>query len=240
MKYILWALAACCIFVGGAAVVSGSNRSSSRRSQNHPITLSQIVQRAKESGRKNVYLPATIPFYAEVDSLDEALSQTTSVVATPIEKTTVLLDPESIVTFYRLKIADSLSRGIPSRCCDRKSLPSELPALNSDETYLQVGGGAITIDGVTVHREEEFGGLQLSQQYLFFLSQDASQTVSMVQLGKDGIFKITEDGGLENVASSKGGDKEQSLRRVKSALEQDLERLHGNSLTQLKANIKKK
>jgi len=172
--------------------------------------------------------------------LDEALSQTTSVVATPIEKTTVLLDPESIVTFYRLKIADSLSRGIPSRCCDRKSLPSELPALNSDETYLQVGGGAITIDGVTVHREEEFGGLQLSQQYLFFLSQDASQTVSMVQLGKDGIFKITEDGGLENVASSKGGDKEQSLRRVKSALEQDLERLHGNSLTQLKANIKKK
>jgi hypothetical protein len=115
-----------------------------------------------------------------------------------------------------------------------------LPALNSNETYLQVGGGAITIDDVTVHNEEEFGGLQLSQQYLFFLSQDASQSVSMVQLGKDGIFKVNEDGGLENIASSKGGAKEQSLRRVKSALEQDMERLQGNSLTQLKANIKKK
>jgi len=170
--------------------------------------------------------------------LDEALSITRAVVAMPIEKTTVLLDPESIVTFYRLKIADSLSRGNPSNCCDRKSLPSELPALNSDETYLQVGGGAITIDGVTVHREEEFGGLQLSQQYLFFLSQDASKTVSMVQLGEVGIFKVNEDGGLENIASSKGA-KEQSLRRVKSVLEQDLERLHGNSLTQLKAYIKK-
>ena len=230
MKYILWALAACCIFVGGAAVVSGSNRSGSRQPQNHPTTLSQIVQRAKESGRKIVYLSATIPFYTDVDSLDEALSITTAVVATPIEKTTVLLASESIVTFYRLKIADSLSRGGPSRCCDNKPLPNELPALNSDETYLQVGGGAITIDDVTVHREEEFGGLQLSQQYLFFLSRDASQTVSMVQLGKDGIFKVNEDGGLENIASSKGGAKEQSLRRVKSAVEQDLERLHGNSL----------
>jgi hypothetical protein len=88
--------------------------------------------------------------------------------------------------------------------------------------------------------EEEFGGLQLFQQYLFFLSRDASQSVSMVQLGKDGIFKVTEDGGLENIASSKGDAKEQSLRRVKSAIEQDLERLHGNSLTQLKANLKKK
>jgi hypothetical protein len=38
MKYILWSLAACCIFAGGEAVVSGSNRSSSRQSQNHPIT----------------------------------------------------------------------------------------------------------------------------------------------------------------------------------------------------------
>jgi hypothetical protein len=239
MKYKLWALAACCIFVGGAAVVSGSNRSSSRQSQNHPITLSQIVQRAKDSGKKNVYLPAPIPFYAEVDSLDEALSGTTAVVATPIEKTTVLLASESIVTFYRLKIADSLSRGGPSRCCDRKPLPIELPALNSNETYLQVGGGSITIDDVRVHREEEFGGLQLSQQYLFFLSQDASQAVSMVQLGMDGIFKVNEDGGLENIASSKGGATEQSHRRVKSPLEQDLERLHENSLTQLKASIKK-
>jgi hypothetical protein len=239
MKYILWALAACCIFVGGAAVVSGSNRSSNRLPQNHPITLSQRVQRAKESGRKNVYLPAPIPFYAEVDSLDEAISKTTLVAATPIEKTTVLLDPESIVTFYRLKIADSLSPGIPSKIWLRKSLPSELPALNSNETYLQVGGGAITIDDVTIHEEEEFGGLQLSQQYLFFLSQDPSRTVSMVQLGKDGIFKVTEDGGLENIASSKGDAKDQSLRRVKSAIEQDLERLHGNSLIQLKANIKK-
>jgi hypothetical protein len=31
MKYILWALAACCIYVGGAAIVNGSNRSSSRQ-----------------------------------------------------------------------------------------------------------------------------------------------------------------------------------------------------------------
>jgi hypothetical protein len=152
MKYILWARAACCIFVGVAAVVSGSNKSSSRLPQNHPITLNQIVQRAKESGRKNVYLPAPIPFYAEFDSLDEALSKTTLMVETPIEKTTVLLAPESIVTFYRLKIADSLSPGIPSKIWYRKSLPSELPALDSNETYLQVGGGAITIDDVTVHR----------------------------------------------------------------------------------------
>src|SRR5262245_41002825 len=185
MKYILWALAACCIFVCGAAVVCGSNRSSSRLPQNHPITLNQIVQRAKESGRKNVYLLVSISFYAEVDSLDEVLSKTTLVAATPIEKTTVLLDPESIVTFYRLIIADSLSQGIPSKIWQGKSLPSELPVLNSNETYLQVNSDAITIDSVTVHREEEFNELQLSQQYLFFLSRDASQTVSMVQLGKD-------------------------------------------------------
>lgn len=163
MKYTLCALIVCCIFVSRAAIVSRASRLNSQQPQNHPITLSERVQKAKESGRKNVYLSAPIPFYAEVDSLDEALTKTTAVVATPIKKTTVLLAPESIVTFYRLKIADSLSRGYPSDCCNRKSLPSELPALNSDETYLQVGGGAIAIDDVTVHIEEEFGGLKLFQ-----------------------------------------------------------------------------
>jgi len=210
------------------------------QTQNQPFTLSEKIQRAKKSGRNKVYIPSPIPFYAELDSLDEALSKTTTVVATPIEKKTVILDPESIVTYYRLKIADSLSQGVPSKCCDHKSLPRELSATNSDETYLELGGGTLIIDGVTVIEEEEFGGLQLYQQYLFFLSQNTSQTLGMVQLGKDGIFKVTEDGGLETIASSKDSAKEQSIHKVKSAIEQDLERLHGNSLTQLKANIKKR
>ncbi|MCI0339241.1 MAG: hypothetical protein L0226_16845 [Acidobacteria bacterium] len=243
MKPILQMLIAFTLIVGvGAVIVTRSNSQQQQVESlvhdNDSNTIRGKVKRAKEKGRKVVNIPSPIPLYAEVDSLDEALSQTMAVVAMPIEKKSMLLDPETIVTFYRLRVIETLSQNILPDCCAPKSIPSELPSLNMGEIYLQVGGGSVTIDDVMVAEKEEFGGLRLSQQYLIFLSQNPSLSIAMVRLGAGGIFKVNDDSSLEAITPSIGSGKERSLNSVKSPLQRDLENLHGNSLRQLKANIK--
>jgi hypothetical protein len=192
-------------------------------------SLEARVRKEKAKGARSVIFPAPLVEYAEEISLDDALSQTTVVIAGVIEKHSRQVDSHTIGTFYRLSILETLSQATPRGCCLPKDedLPGNLPQLGADETYLFGIGGTISLDGIEVTVKEDFGALLPGDRYLMFLSRSVSGKLSGSGIGPSGVFRINGGGRLESIAK-------------KHKLARELEERFQSSLTQLNENIKKR
>ncbi len=191
-------------------------------------TLLGRARKAKAKGINKVAFPGPhgIPMY--VRNWDEVLSNFSIIVAEPVSKTSVLLDPHHIATFYKVKVIENLLRKDRDGCCGAPTgVPGGLPAPGENEMYVVLNGGTVTLDGVEVSQTGLFSSVQMSEPYLLFLSSGASGQVGSIPLGHRGIFKVGADGRLEAID---GGP-----NNIKTYLDN----LYGSSLGELRSGLKR-
>lgn len=198
-----------------------TNPASNAQIPNDPTTLEARIKPAKERGLKKVVFPTPQSRPAALAGLEDALTRFAVVIAEPIEKITLRLDPWSIHSFYRLKILERLNDAPAWDCCVSKDMSDQLPALDEGELYLQVYGGTVMIEGIEVTIREKFRPV-LHEKHLLFLSQNPSKKMALVSLGPRGVFFIREDG------------KPRSIVKEPNPLKQDIEQKYGNSIHRLK------
>lgn len=192
-------------------------------------SLEARVRKEKAKGARSVTFPAPLNEYAEEISLDDALTQTTLVIARVTEKHSRQVDSHTIGTFYRLSILETLSQATSGNCCLPKDedVPGDLPQLGADETYFFGIGGTISLDGIEVTVKEDFGALLRGDRYLMFLSRSPSGKLSGSAIGPSSLFRITGGMRLESIGK-------------KHKLARELEERFQSSLTQLNESLKKR
>src|SRR2546425_1774503 len=201
--------------------------SNKQKTWDDPTTLHARVKKEKDKGLQKVTFPAPLIEYPEVD-LATALAETSVVIADVIDKRSRLIDQNTIGTFYRLRIVETLAKASSPVCCNPKDeeFPNDLPTLADGETYMVGIGGTVMLDDVDVTVEEDFKELSAGRQYLLFITATPSGKFSLVRLGPKGMFLVKPNGQLESAV-----DKSYKLRR-------DIEQLFNNSLIRLKGSIK--
>lgn len=189
-------------------------------------TLLGRARKAKAKGITKIAFQGPTGIPVVVRDWDDVLANFSIIAAEPISKTSVLLDPHHIGTFYKVKVTENLSQSSVNGCCGiPNSVPSELPALAAGEMYVFAGGGTVTLDGVEVTQAGLFSEVQLSEPYLFFLSHDPSKRIGVITLGHRGIFKITPNGELTSVDG-----RPNNIKRF-------LDDLYGSSLGRLREGL---
>ena len=201
--------------------------SNKQKTWDDPTTLHARVKKEKDKGLRKITFPAPLIEYPEID-LTTAQAETSVVIADVIDKRSLLIDQNTIGTFYKLRIVETLAKASSPVCCNPKDeeFPTDLPTLAEDETYMVGIGGTVMLDDVEVTVEEDFKELSPGRRYLLFVTPTLSGKFSLVKLGPKGMFLIKSDGQLESAVS-----KSYKLRR-------DIELLFNNSLIKLKENIK--
>jgi len=110
---------------------------------------------------------------------------------------------------------------VPSEEVDQDLLP-----VKEDEVLIPQPGGTLVIDGITLIQESDHTVSFLpSQEYLLFLSKRFSGRANVIEMGPFGMFLIMS------------GDVLVPAFDRTSPLTRDIEMLHGNSLSRLKASI---
>ena len=192
-----------------------------------PTILRARVEKEKAKGHRKVVFPPPLIEYPDDISLETAIAQTTIVVADVLDKQSRLIDPDTIATFYRLRIIETVSEPTSSQCCGPKDeeFPNDLLRLGESEMYFVGIGGTIVLDDVEVTVTEDFEILQAHGRYLLFLSTTPSRKFSVGRIGSRGVFTVAGDGSLDS-----------TLKRLR--LGRELETKVHNSLTDLKSEIK--
>ncbi|HLL74576.1 MAG TPA: hypothetical protein VK421_04875 [Pyrinomonadaceae bacterium] len=187
-------------------------------------TFRQQVARAKSNGAKKIQMTGLVVMYEQVRPLDGILDRYDLVLAQPVEVRGYVGEHDSITSWYRLKILETISRAP-----DPPTLPFDPPAefspVADDELLLSKSGGTVTVDGVEVTLEEHnFPALSLSKQYLLFLRADRVRKVASADLGPTGALMISDEGFLESVGGS-------------PSLKREVEKRYGKSLGEIKRKI---
>ena len=196
--------------IGMVVVVAGSRvRSTSRQQRLAELeaspdrdSLSWHAEVAKAKGEKRVSIPA--PAVEPLDmsyTLDDALAENSAVIAEPIESVTKADGTDFVVSWYKFKAIDYLSRrSIPSGLnCSRAEAPRDLLPLQQDEFVVARFGGTLTINDVLIKMyNAKFPPFELHRRYLLLVSQCPSG-VGVLCGGPVGVFKVNNDDALESV-----------------------------------------
>lgn len=160
--------------------------------------LKWFSKQAKAKGDEQVVIPARHVNYggsALSTTLDEALSYYTVVIAQPIQEKAYATNPDTIVTWYKFKVVDTLSQSSAAACAECTPLdpPQDLLPIQEDEFLLVKNGGILMIDGVRVNMlDSSFPPFESGKKYLLFISPHPSG-VATIGIGPRAIFQ-TEDG----------------------------------------------
>jgi hypothetical protein len=206
-----------------SVLLGGSQQPDKQKKWEDPTTLHARVKQEKNQGAQRVSFSRPLVEYPDVD-LPTALAETTLVIADVTEKQSRLIDSNTIGTFYRLSVVETLSKPNASACCklNDEDFPTDLPALGDNEMYMAGIGGTLVLDGIEVTVDEEFKEMLPYRRYLLFLTTTSSGKSSSGMIGPKGVFLIKSDGRLESLVN-----KSYKLRL-------DIERTFNNSLVRLK------
>ncbi len=188
------------------------------------------IEDAKAKNQEEVRLPAPIPFYAAVSSLDEALSHYSTVIAKPIlQYSQVSPNSKEIETWYKLEVIEFLSQPKNSKCADcsfAKDVPPQLQPVQGNEIIVTRNTGSVVSDGVRVITSDlKFPDFKMNQPYLILLSLDLGTRVGLIELGPEGVSAIESDGRITPIS-----DKSNKLNK-------ELETRYGN-IDQIKTQLK--
>ncbi|MGH9962010.1 MAG: hypothetical protein ACREBC_33590 [Pyrinomonadaceae bacterium] len=165
-------------------------------------TLKSISKRAKQQGRQQVIIPAPDFDYLDNSSdLDQVLFSYSLVLAEPIEERTYAVGDDGILTWYKFRILESLSRRPAAPCdgCPQTSAPHDLLPPNNDEFLVGKAGGSIFVDGVQLTMvDSHFPAFQKSRKYLLFVSLSPTG-LARVAAGPSGVFSVNDDGSFEPI-----------------------------------------
>jgi len=200
MKKILGIVLAIAGLTTVGVIHSASKRQPAKDQQtdNHG-TYKERLKRAKARGEKKIRSYSAIPLYASVD-LDTALSIYDLVIGDFVfSKSFATDDNGQIVTWYKFKVLETLSRA-KQPVSDIDSVPTELLPLASDEVLVRKTGGSVEIDGMEIEMEEvDFPPFEKSKKYLLLLALDHAKQAGSIQVGPSGAFIVKADDTLEPI-----------------------------------------
>jgi hypothetical protein len=226
-----------CIVLLIAAGISKTTSLSQQQPQSlsnaeKPGTLKWHALKAKSRGERRTVVPAPISDFVMVRSLDEAASHFNVFVAHLIDEKVTTPDSRNIVTWYKFRVVEDLSRTnlLACRACaSPPNAPAELLPLQDDEILTFVVGGTTNVDDVQITMvDKDFPHLSTSKDYLIFLRLEPVTKTGRLVIGPSGIFAINPDNTLTGV-----NDKQHPLKR-------DIGAMFGNSLDQLKSHLNSK
>ena len=188
-------------------------------------TFKQRLQRAKARGEKKLRSHTAIPLYAQVD-LESATEIYDLVIGEFVSSKSFPVDDDgNIVTWYRFKIHNVVSKAKSPRVVD--SAPAELFPLADDEILIWKTGGVVEIDGMELEMEEVgFPPFEKSQEYFLVLAHDYAKKTGNVEVGPNGALIVTAQDTLE--VSSKN----------RTYFKTELEHRYGHSVSKLKEKFK--
>jgi hypothetical protein len=193
--------------------------------------ISRAIEDAKAKNKNKITLPAPIPYYAGVNTLDEGLASYTTLIAEPISRHSWINQTSGeIETWYKLHVVDFLSQPKNMKCSDcssTKYVPAELQPIKSDEIVIRRNTGTVVADEVEVTSIDLlYPEFKLHQQYLFFLSYDGETRVGTIELGAAGVSAIGTNGQVTPIS-------EKSNR-----LNKQLTSRYGDDISQIRAELK--
>jgi hypothetical protein len=173
-------------------------------------SFDKLIKKAKAEGKQEIQLLPPIPYYASVNSLDEALVNYSTVLAKPVS-VHVQLNSESqnIETWYKMQVVDFLSQPNQSKPCSAcrsrqgETIPPKVFPTQENEFVLVRNTGSLVSDGIKVtSNDATFPDFELNQTYLLFLSLDLTTKIAAIELGPAGVAKVNSDGELAPVNES--------------------------------------
>lgn len=191
------------LIIGGLAGSSIRKQSLIKQEQVSELgTIERFAQQAKLKGERQVAIPAPsveYPGSAKSYSLDAALAEYSAVIAKPIEEKSQIYDSDEIVTWYKFRIINDLSKRDSPACpnCPIADPPDDLLPLKGNEFVVAREGGSVEIDSIVVNMVSGgFPPLLLGQEYFLLVSRYPSGSAALCG-GPIGVFTVTEDGALE-------------------------------------------
>jgi hypothetical protein len=209
------------VAAGWVGSASKSQRPREAQSSEERGTFRKQLAKAKSEGARKLRMSGLVVMYEHPKPLDEVLDKYDLVVAQPVEVKGYIHEDESITSWYRFRVLDTISRAP-----DAPPLPFDPPAeflpVADDELIVPRSGGTATVEGVEVTLEESgFPEFSLGRKYVLFLQADRARKVARTELGPSGALAVSADGFLEPVGGSQ-------------ALKRELERRYGKSLSEIK------
>ena len=195
-----------------------------------PGSLHALAQTTLSEGGNSAQVPMMTFEYGPADGIDQALSDYSVVVAHPVSSNSYIWDDENqiIGTWYKFVITETLALK-PYPTCDTcppsPTPPAELSA-GVNELLVPKFGGVVSINGVTLSSSDpNFPQYQPAQNYLLFLSIDASKKVGVLSAGPVAAYSVGSTGVLSPVT------------QMPTVLAQEISQNYGNSLSALRASL---
>ena len=165
--------------------------------------LRQAVLEAKAKSLTHIRIPPPASLPTGVDDIDTVAADYSVFVARPVRAVVSTVDSESIVTWYKLKIEETVLRqaNVSADPLPELKIPAELLPLAANEFVMREAGGAVAIDGITVDEPRPINlGFTPGQRYLLFLYLEAGGTFAALAALGDGVFLVTPGGTLHPLA----------------------------------------
>jgi hypothetical protein len=205
---------------------SASKRRDVKDQQNDRVgTYKERLERAKARGDKKMRSGGVIPLYAGV-SFDQALDMYDFVIGEFVSSKSFAIDDDgNILTWYKFKILETLSKATTRRVVDTP--PAELYPLANDEILIWKTGGTVEIDGMEIEMAElNVPPYELSKKYLLVLALDPAKQAGTVEVGPSGTLIIKPDDTLEPVV------------KTTTYFKTQIEKRYGSSVSKLKEKFK--
>jgi hypothetical protein len=200
-----------------------------QKEKNDATSLREKIELAKIRGQKKVDAQTTVSLYPVAkteDEMDRLLSSHSVILAEMVEVRSYLTDSQSLRSWYKFKIVDSLIQSPPQRSFAERQIPTDL-IVNTDELLVPLEGGRIVVDGVEVtQRDQSRPRIEKSKRYLLLVSFDPASRIAEPSLGGQSILAVNSDNSLNSNLDT-------------HLLQQTIKRFHYGSLDQLKRNKQK-
>lgn len=120
------------------------------REKRDSLTIKERVELAKIRGKKQIVAPGFVslhPVAATPEEIEQLLPRYTIVLAESVEEFGYLIDPRTIMSWYRFRIIDVLSQAPPQQTFAVRQVPDQLLPIKEDELLVPTAGGSATLDG---------------------------------------------------------------------------------------------
>jgi hypothetical protein len=189
------------VAVTGSLLLISSALSQNSATDDWKGRVREAVLEAKASRRSQIEIvpPQITP--PSVDNLFTIGERYSVIVVQPLQiATSVTTDGSVIMSWYKLKISDVLTKQptVPSKpLIEQFGPPAILLPLGADEVLVGVDGGSIVSEGVTVLQHSPFDfRLQLNRQYVLTVYLEASGAIATLASMSDGAFELQPDGSI--------------------------------------------
>lgn len=194
-----------------------------------PGSLQALAQTTLSEGHNSAEVPLLHFEYGPAESINQALSDYSVLVAHPVGSNSYVWDDENqiIGTWYKFVVTESLSlKPFPTcdTCLASPTPPSEMVA-GANELLVPKFGGVVSINGVTLTSADPNFPPYQAQSYLLFLKIDSAKRVGVLAAGPIAAFSLSPAGVISPVT------------HMPSELADEISQTYGNSLSALRSSL---